>query len=396
MRGLRGPAPASRRAGSGATRAQSQAAGERVDTATQALLGAVVGQAGFSHKLGRRAVGWGALAGLLPDLDILAALTHGPFGEFLHHRGFTHALWFGPVVGPLLGYAVWRLYARWPRPPSAHGSQPPQPGDRALLCSWIGLFVAALFTHPLIDIFTSYGTQLFAPFSDRRYAMNAVGIIDPIYSGTLIAALVIGRALRRRPAAARRVAFVALALSWTYLGYGYALNERAHGRVERWLDAAGVEDARVRVYPTMLQPYLRRVVVRTPEEIWIGWYTPWREAGPAFERFRSAPPHPLIDALAQTREAAIFTWFAMGETAARVTQNGDGFAVEIDDLRYGFPGGAAMGYWGIRGDFDADGRLRGPVRRIEHHPPDSTGALLRRLWRAAWGDFSGTGLDGGS
>jgi inner membrane protein len=60
-----------------------------VDTATQALLGAVVGQAGFSHKLGRRALGWGALGGLLPDLDVLANLTHGPFGEFLHHRGLS-------------------------------------------------------------------------------------------------------------------------------------------------------------------------------------------------------------------------------------------------------------------------------------------------------------------
>jgi inner membrane protein len=367
-------------------------AGERLDTATQALLGAVVGQAGFSHKLGRRAVAWGAVGGLLPDLDILAILTHGPFGEFLHHRGFTHALWFGPALGPLFGYAVWRLYARAPRKSSAQALRLPHPGDRALLGSWIGLFVAALFTHPLIDLFTSYGTQLFAPFSDRRYAIDAVGIIDPFYSGTLVAALVVGHVVRRRPAAARRVAFAALALSWAYLGYACALNEHARRHVERWLNAAGVEDARVRVYPTMLQPYLRRVVVRTPQEIWIGLYTPWREAGPAFERFRPAPPHPLIDALAQTREAAIFTWFAMGETAARVTANGDGFAVEISDLRYGFPGEPAMGYWGIRGDFDAEGRLRGPVRRVEHRPPETTGALARRLWRAAWGDFSDTGL----
>ena len=368
-----------------------------MDTATQALLGAVVGQAGFSHKLGRRAVGWGALGGLLPDLDILANFTHGPFGEFLHHRGFTHALWFGPVVGPLLGYAVWRLYARSPRKASerpAHESQLPHPGDRDLLGSWIGLFVVALFTHPLIDIFTSYGTQLFAPFSNQRYALNAVGIIDPFYSGTLVAALIAGRALRGRPAGARRIAFAALALSWAYLGYGYALNEHARRNVEQWLGAAGVEDARVRVYPTMLQPYLRRVVVHTAEEIWIGLYTPWRQAGPAFERFRPAPPHPLIDALAQTREGTIFTWFAMGETAARITPNGDGFAVEIDDLRYGFPGESALGYWGTRGVFDADGQLRGSVQRIEHDPKGTTGSLLRGLWRAAWGDFSGTGLSG--
>jgi len=42
-----------------------------VDTPTQALLGAVVGQAGFSHKLGKRALWWGALGGAIPDFDLL-------------------------------------------------------------------------------------------------------------------------------------------------------------------------------------------------------------------------------------------------------------------------------------------------------------------------------------
>jgi hypothetical protein len=144
----------------------------------------------------------------------------------------------------------------------------------------------------------------------------------------------------------------------------------------------------------MLQPYLRRVVVRTAEDVWVGLYTPWREAGPAFKRFRPTPPHPLIDALAQTREGAIFVRFAMGETAAHMTPTGDGFVVEIDDLRYGFPGAPALGYWGIRGVFDADGRLREPVQRIQRDLPATTGALLGGLWRAAWGDFSGAGLDG--
>ena len=39
-----------------------------MDTPTQALLGAVVGQAFFGEKLGRRAVVWGALGGAFPDV----------------------------------------------------------------------------------------------------------------------------------------------------------------------------------------------------------------------------------------------------------------------------------------------------------------------------------------
>ena len=81
-----------------------------MDTATQALLGTVVGQACFSHKLGRRALAFGAVGGLLPDLDVIVMASHGPFAEFVYHRGSTHAIWFGPVAGPLLGWAIWSFY----------------------------------------------------------------------------------------------------------------------------------------------------------------------------------------------------------------------------------------------------------------------------------------------
>ena len=77
-----------------------------MDTVTQALLGAAVGQACFSHRLGRRAVVWGAVGGILPDLDVLTIAVEGPFAEFKYHRGITHSLWFGPVVGPALGWLV--------------------------------------------------------------------------------------------------------------------------------------------------------------------------------------------------------------------------------------------------------------------------------------------------
>jgi inner membrane protein len=368
-----------------------------MDTATQALLGAVVGQAGFSHKLGRRAVAWGAVGGLLPDLDVLALVTHGPFGEFLYHRGLTHALWFGPVVGPVLGYAVWRGYARRLRaaPESTvqrtgAAAPPLHPGERALLPAWIGLFVAALFTHPLIDVFTSYGTQLFAPFSTQRYALHAVGIIDVFYSGILVASLVAGYFLRGRTRAVRRVAVAALVLSWTYLGCGYALNERARQLIEAQIDAP---DARVRVYPTILQPFLRRVVVRSGDELQVGLYTPWREAGPLWERVRSAPPQPLIEALMRTREGTIFVWFAMGEVVAHVEQLRDGFAVEIDDLRYGSLEDRERGFWGIRGVFDANGDLRAPIEIVHYGRPQSWSSALGDVWRAAWGDFSGLERD---
>jgi inner membrane protein len=351
-----------------------------LDTATQALLGAVVGQAGFSHKLGRRALAFGAIGGLLPDLDVIVMATHGPFAEFVYHRGSTHALWFGPVVGPLLGWAIWNFY-RW-----RGRDGPGEPGALAMRSTWMGLMTLALFTHPLIDIFTCYGTQLFAPFSRQRYALDAVGIIDITYSGLLLVGLVAGCLLRRRQGLARAVAFGALALSWSYMGYATWLNQRAEAEITRALAEAGQPAQAVHSYPTLLQPYLRRFVARADGEVWVGSYTPLGGGATQWDRFEDADSHPLVARLKQTPRGQIFERFAMEETTARVASGESGTTVEIDDLRYGLPIDPRRGMWGIRGFFDASGQLVGPVVRTRH----VTGSRndLERLWRGMWGQFS--------
>jgi len=349
-----------------------------MDTVTQALLGAAVGQTAFSHRLGRRAVVWGAVGGVIPDLDVLAIAVQGPFAEFRYHRGITHSLCFGPVVGPLLGWLAWR-FQRW------RGRSDPGP-----LSAWVGLFTLALFTHPLIDVFTVYGTQLFAPFSIERVAWNALGIIDPIYSGILIAGLVAGVAWRRRIPRARLAGCAALSLSWAYMFYGVWLNDRAEADVRAALAAEGHADAVVRVYPTLLQPYLRRVVVRTDHEVRVGLYTPFRPGEPVLESFREVR-HPMIDALKRTPEGALFTWFAMDEVTGRVWRAQDVFIVELDDLRYGMPGQPADGFWGVRGIFDANGHLLEPVRRVQRGRGEAKLGIAE-LWAAMWGDFAALGL----
>ncbi len=347
-----------------------------MDSVTQGLLGAAIAQAGFEGRLGRRALGWGAAAGLLPDLDVVAVATHGPFGELLYHRGFTHSLWFGPVVGVLFGELVWRYFARR-APPRGD----PDPGAPAARGDWMALFVLVLFTHPLLDLFTAYGTQLLAPFSRQRFALNGVGIIDPLYSALLAGAL----AARLFVAAgtARRLAAAALALSTLYLGYGVHLNEQARTALEARFARDG-EPAHVRVYPTILQPWLRRFVARTRDEVHVGLWTPLRPEVPVWGTFRPQE-HPLIERALRTREGRIFSWFAMDEISARVIRARDRTVVEIDDLRYGTPGPPDQGLWGVRAVYDSRGRPLGPVRR--YYRDAAARADLGGLWRAMWGEW---------
>ena len=45
-----------------------------MDTVTQIGLGAAVGEAVLGKQIGRRALLWGGICGLLPDLDVLIPL----------------------------------------------------------------------------------------------------------------------------------------------------------------------------------------------------------------------------------------------------------------------------------------------------------------------------------
>lgn len=212
-----------------------------MDPLTQGLLGACVGQACYGRAMGRRAVVWGALVGMAPDLDVLGR-SAGPMGDWLWHRGPTHALLAGTLAGAALAWPLWKAL-----------------GGR--LRDWAGLCVLALVTHPLLDLFTSYGTQLLWPFSRHRFAIDAIAIVDPAYSLVLAAAVAVGLRRGVGTTAACRAAWVALGVSSAYLGLGLALNARAESIARKQLEAEGVT-ATVAAYPTLLQLPRRRVVAR--------------------------------------------------------------------------------------------------------------------------------------
>jgi inner membrane protein len=333
-----------------------------MDPLTQGLLGASFGQALYGRALGRRALVWGALVGMSPDLDVLANPA-SPMAEWLWHRGPTHALVFGPAVGPAIGWLLWK-----------------RKGGR--LRDWVGLCVVALVTHPLLDAFTTYGTQLFWPFSRQRVAFDAVAIVDPVYSLALAVALLLGLWRGVGTALARRAAWTALALSSAYVGLGLAVNARAEALARGQLVAEGVTEARVAAYPTLFQLPQRRVVARHGDEVRVGWLSALAPRPIAWERFLAAGG-PQVEAARATREVRVLEWFAMGEATPRL--EGAGTVVEFDDLRYGFPGRPRDGLWGVRVHLDPDGRPLGPGERFDRSLPASAPELLGQLWRQAIG-----------
>jgi inner membrane protein len=335
-----------------------------MDPLTHGLLGASIGQAICGRELGGRALVWGAVLGMAPDLDILARPL-GPLAEWIWHRGPTHGLWVGPAVGPLLGYGLWRRKG-------------------GALWAWIGLAVTSLLSHPLLDLCTTYGTQLLAPFSNRRFAIDAVAIIDPVYSLTLAAGLAVGLGAGLASFRSRRAGSAALAISSLYVGLGLWVNDRAESTARAQLAAREEAVWDVTAYPTLLQLPYRRIVARSGDHVRIGWLSVTRPRPIEWEAFTQARG-PLVEAARSSPEAQVLEWFAMGEATPRVEQAQGGSVVEFDDLRYGLPGAPRDGFWGVRVRLDAQARPLGPGERFDRELSTPVSKLLRTIWRESLG-----------
>ena len=261
-------------------------------------------------------------------------------------------LWFPFVLGPLIGYYAWRRDKFFS--PVTHSSY----------WVWAALLILAVLSHPLLDLFTSYGTQLFAPFSRHRYAIDAIAIIDPIYTGILCLSLAIGwwasNPKRRSAKLAVISGFIGLVLSSSYIFYGYALNEQAQSYALEQFKREQVEEFQVHAYPTLLQLFLRRLVARTEDKVCVGSVSMWHPK-PIVWSCSAIPHDSRIEQLKSTREGKIFEWFAMGQTMPRIISSPQQSIIQIADMRYGFLNVPDQGLWGIEAKFDQSGQLEGTV-----------------------------------
>ena len=287
----------------------------------------------------------GLALGASPDLDVVFSIGGDFFDTLKHHRGITHSLIVLAAMGPLAGHWLWRRFGdglRW----------------RRQHLWWLAVATAALLSHPLLDGLTTYGTQWLAPFSDRRFAVDAMPIIDPVYTLILLGGLGAGAWLKS-PRRRKASALVALALSCAYLAYGWAQNREAAQFAAAQLEAEGLADYELSAFPTILQVHYRRVVVRTPDEVRVGYFSTWSPCAIEWGRAPRASGA-AVSALAATDEGRIFDWFAMGWSFPVVQQVADGFQVTLSDLRYGATLDPGDSFFSIGARFDAAWRPLAP------------------------------------
>jgi inner membrane protein len=331
-----------------------------MDSITQAVLGASIQGALLGRWQGRRALLYGAMLGTLPDLDVI--IDYGDaVADMTYHRGFSHSL----LVLSILALLFTAL-ARWLKPNPAYSTR------RLFLAIWL-----ALITHPLLDAFTSYGTQLFWPLQTPPVAWSSVFIIDPLYTVPLLLAVVVGlvRGLRDKP---QWLAVTALGLSSLYLASTLAGKWMAEQRVQDVLVERGIQADTLFSTPTPFNSLLWRVTVvdgSDYHEALVSWFD---DRPPRLERIpRGAQLAELLDNSPQHQR---LQWFTHG--VLRYDRIGN--ELIVTDLRLGM-----TGYHPFRFIFaeHRDGRWQ-PLPVVDRLPfnrgePERLLVLWRRIWDQA-------------
>jgi inner membrane protein len=173
-----------------------------MDSITQAALGGAIGEAFLGRKIGYKASILGAVVATIPDLDVVLLPLYSPLQRISVHRGYSHSILVGMAGAVLITLALRRF--KWTQTIAM---------GRLLLFTWL-----TLFTHILLDAFTTYGTQLFLPFSNRRFGFDSITIVDPVYTLPLLIGLTLSLTLFRKKKLQRTVANTAgLVISSAYL-----------------------------------------------------------------------------------------------------------------------------------------------------------------------------------
>lgn len=228
-----------------------------MDTLSHTVLGACIGEVTLGKKIGKKGMLWGAIAANFPDIDVLFSLFFHPVDALLVHRGITHSFLFVSVMSLLLGYIFYKTFK----------NQPAFYGD------WFRLFFIALLSHLLLDSCTVYGTGIFEPFSSYRFQFTSLFIIDPLYTLSLLIAVIALLILKKD--SLKRNFWWKFGIYLSTLYFLFAIGNKLY--MEK-IFANSLKEQSVSVKeqitsPTALNNILWNVVAKDTHGYWIGFYS---------------------------------------------------------------------------------------------------------------------------
>lgn len=282
----------------------------QMDSLTQIILGAAVGEAVLGRKVGNKAMLYGAIAGTIPDLDVFASHFTDTVTALEIHRGFTHSIVFSILFAPVFGWIV----SRYERLKEFKG--------------WSLLFFWAFVTHPILDAHTTWGTQLFWPF-DERLAFKTIFVIDPIYTVPFLVFLILAMRQKRHAVKRRFYNHMGLLISSTYLALTFLLKWLAFNQFQSALKSQNIDYLQIDTRPSPLNTILWSANIETEDAYLLGNYSFFDTQAITFETYPK--DHQLLGNL--VNEAPVKRMIDISDGWYTITKNND--SLYFNDLRFG-------------------------------------------------------------
>ena len=209
-----------------------------MDPISQGTFGGVFSQFFSSKKKITVATVIGIISGLAPDLDVFIKSSYDPLLSLEYHRQFTHSfifIPFGALIVTLFTYYFVKKYVTF-------------------FENYIFAFVG-YSTHALLDACTSYGTQLFWPFSNYRFAWNSISIIDPLLTIPILILMILAIILKKK-----FLNIIGLIWIFLYLGFGFFQSSVALKEAKNLAKYRNHDFKKITVKPSLGNLFLWKIV----------------------------------------------------------------------------------------------------------------------------------------
>ena len=239
-----------------------------MDSLTQIVLGASVAEATLGKKIGNKAILLGAIAGTIPDLDIVTRFFTDDLTASTMHRGFSHSLIFPFITAPILAWLLKKIYSSY---------------SNVSFYDWLKMFFLAIITHPLLDAQTTWGTQLFWPF-EWRIAIENIFIIDPLYTLPFLIFLIITAFQDRLSKKRKLFNSLGLIISSAYLLITLSFKGIAHYKIAKGLEENNIEYKDINTRATYFNSILWSSQIELEDSYIFTYYSLFDKSKPVFTK----------------------------------------------------------------------------------------------------------------
>jgi len=282
-----------------------------MDPVTHALTGALIAEAGITQRLGWKARPAMVLAAMFPDIDIVYRLR-GLTTYLANHRALTHSFAGLIASGILLGSITARI------------------DQQRRYLAWIAALWIALFSHVLLDLITSYGTQILYPFSRERFYYDWVFIVDFFLTGILLLFVIVAYV---KPQNSEHRARVGLLLAAGYIAFCAFNHEAALTRLRDAARQNQISYQSLAAIPQPLSPFVWSGIIDSENEYFQTTFLSWRVPQPPFAEFKKTTGSFFEERARQSDYGALYYWFARYPVVNEKTVARE-HIIEFSDLRF--------------------------------------------------------------